>query len=183
MSFLIPLRISVAWQQPSTNGEDGVIQNVQIALLHWPHTKMRIPYNQKRSDCGRRERIKRKRRWSSIRALFRPQDFAAAFLRRKRRLSMERFTLRLTFGTGDAMQTALLTSAAWSTLYAVIGATNRWIRWLEKPRIHIDPVFAGNHFSGEFYCIFRVYPGDIIVAALATLRKGVKRSWNTRFKA
>ncbi len=75
------------------------------------------------------------------------------YLRKK--FTVRLFSLQLRFGTGDAADTGILTGAAYTTAYGILGSIDRYFV-LKKHEVRITPVFESAGIEMEFRGTFQL---------------------------
>ncbi|MDQ2085753.1 DUF2953 domain-containing protein [Herbivorax sp. ANBcel31] len=101
------------------------------------------------------------------------------FLRCKIILKNLNFNMKL--GTGDALQTSILTGLSWTFSGIIISFLYQFIK-IEKKQIIIQPDYKGKSINLDLYCIFNVRIVYIIVIGFTVLIHFIKNRVIT-FKA
>ncbi len=79
----------------------------------------------------------------------------------RRTIHATKIHLDLSFGTGDAAKTGILTGAVWTGIYNVVAFISRFIR-ITEPKINVNPEFNARlcSFTGE--CIIKARVVNLI---------------------
>ena len=85
-----------------------------------------------------------------------------------KKITLEKFYLCLTFGTGDAAKTAIYTGGLWGFIYNLVGIMDTYIV-VNKPEISITPVFNIEKFEIKFESIFSIRVVHIMVIGFSAL--------------
>lgn len=91
----------------------------------------------------------------------------------KKAVAVRLFSLKLRFGTADAMQTGLATGAAYAAVYNLISLLNNLFA-VEKCDVSITPVFEKPMFEIDTKCIIKVKNVHITVIAFKVLKMYLK---------
>ncbi len=73
----------------------------------------------------------------------------------KKKFTVKLFSISLRFGTGDAADTGILTGAAYTTVYGILGSIDRYFV-LKKHEVRITPVFESAGIEMEFCGTFQL---------------------------
>lgn len=82
--------------------------------------------------------------------------------------NIRRFSLKLSFGTGDAAATGLIYGAAWIVIGNMLALVNNFVK-LSNPRIIIVPLFGSVQLAMDFSCIISIKFGHIISAGIRAI--------------
>lgn len=87
----------------------------------------------------------------------------------------ETFDFILSFGTGDAASTALLSGMSWSLIYQILGFVDTAFM-LEEPRVCVKPDFENTSFDIYFETTFKTNHFHAIRIGMIVIIKYLKRS-------
>ncbi|RKQ83660.1 hypothetical protein C7438_1690 [Brockia lithotrophica] len=97
------------------------------------------------------------------------REYPAAYARLRRALRhgrIERLSVRLAVGTGDAVTTAYLVGLLWGILGVLVGWASSYVPLSHRPALSIRPVFSRAGLTGEAEGIVQIPPVHAIRAAL-----------------
>ncbi len=164
--WLVRLEVQVAAPLIKWKGNVNISDRVRMAIEHmwkrWRATgePVKIPLQ---------KTIRRVPTRKIRRALRRPLRYAQP------RVHCEHLEIRAEVGTGDAMESALLTGFTWALVGTGIGQFSRFVHVDPKvPRVVITPIFSGTQFRLQADCILKVRLGHAIVTGVWLLRRMLK---------
>lgn len=94
-------------------------------------------------------------------------------------LKIKEFDFLLNFGTGDAMQTGIITGGAYGVIYNILALFNNYLM-VKKCDIKINPDFENRYLSLGAKCILEVRNVHIIIMIFKVLKMYLKINKITR---
>ncbi len=79
----------------------------------------------------------------------------------RKRIIAEEISLNISFGTGDAAHTGIITGSLWGAIYNVIAFFANFIR-VTEPQINITPDYENELFEFDGKCILKLCAANII---------------------
>ncbi len=111
------------------------------------------------------------------------KDFYKIIKRFLTHVHIDTFLWKTKIGTGDAMQTGVLTGAIWGIKGSIIGIISHYMRLTEKPMLAVIPDYQHSSYETSFECILRFRIGYLIGTGIRILIKYVKGGWKNAWRS
>ncbi len=159
--------------------------NLSVSFSKKLHSKMRFSINlelfggriKKKIDLpkkAKREAQKLKKEIKSVKLTFKEKvkkyyrtfklikgTWEKSKLSVRKRILLKKTSLSVTFGTGDAAHTGIMTGILWSGIYDVIAFISKFIR-VTQPQICVNPIYDEEQLEIRGECILTLSLANII---------------------
>lgn len=96
-------------------------------------------------------------------------------------IKISNFKWETMFATGDAAKTGMATGLVWTTKSTFISVLSSFFRLMNRPLIHVQPVFQGKGLESRLSCMVQFRIGNAIKAGFKMIRywRGGKAKFKT----
>lgn len=101
-------------------------------------------------------------------------DFYPVIKQFLKHIRMDQFSWQSVIGTGDAMNTGVLSGVLWGFKGLTVGIVSKYMKLTKKPALNVIPDFKQKRMQIQFECILRFRVGHVIVTGMRLLSKYLK---------
>lgn len=141
----------------------------------WVESKIKTGNNQDTTHSKREQKVVKKHLKFYIthpiylrRSIQRLRSYARVYCKVMEKiinsLHCEEFCWKTSYGSEDAALTSIVVGMLWTVKSLLLTKLQKQVVFMDKPTIHVNPIFGHTHFKVDFQCIFSIRLGNVITA-------------------